>query len=82
MFLSGGSARTQGLDALVRRIFQLPVARGNVQNVSGPTDVLENPEFATAIGLVRYGAMRAERQPRRWNFPLLGVLSPRLRRKN
>lgn len=82
VFLCGGSARTQGLDALVRRIFQLPVARGHVLNVSGPTDVLENPEFATAIGLVRYGAMRAERQPRRWNFPLLGVLSPRLRRKN
>ena len=82
VFLCGGGSRTRGLDALVRRMFQLPVSRGQIRNVSGPTAVLENPEFSTAIGLVRYGAMRALRQPRRWNFPLLRVLSPRLRRKN
>lgn len=82
VFLCGGGARTRGFETLVRRIFQLPVSRGHIQHVSGPTDVLENPEFATAIGLVRYGAMRSTQQPRRWSFPLLNVLSPRLRRKN
>lgn len=82
VFLCGGGARTPGLDGLVRRIFQLPASRGHIQNVSGPTDVLENPEFATAIGLARYGAMRAKHQPRRWSFPLLGVLSPRFGRQN
>jgi len=82
VFLCGGSAHTRGLDALVRRVFQLPVTRGHIVNVSGPTEVLENPEFATAIGLVRYGAMRARRQTKGWAFPLLHRLTPRLRRKN
>jgi len=82
VFLCGGGARTPGLDALARRIFQLPVAYGHVQNVSGPMDVLENPEFATAIGLVRYGAMRSRQQPRRWSFPLLSSLAPRFGRQN
>lgn len=82
VFLCGGGARTPNLEALVRKVFQLPVSRGHIQNVSGPMDVLEHPEFATAIGLVRYGAMRTRQRPRRWTFPLLGVLSPRFGRQN
>lgn len=82
VFLCGGGARTRGLDILARRIFQLPVTYGHIQNVSGPTDVLENPEFSTAIGLVRYGAMRSRQQPRRWSFPLIGSLASRFGRQN
>lgn len=64
VFLCGGGARTPGIEDLVHRIFQLPVHRGLVQNVSGPANVLENPEFATAIGLVRYAAMRSKQRPK------------------
>ncbi len=64
VFLCGGGARTPGIEELVHRIFQLPVHRGIVQNVSGPANVLENPEFATAIGLVRYGSMRTRQRPK------------------
>jgi cell division protein FtsA len=64
VFLCGGGARTPGIEELAQRIFQLPVHRGIVQSVSGPATVLENPEFATPIGLVRYGAMRAKQRPR------------------
>ena len=57
------------IERLAEEIFQLPIGRAHVQNVSGPADVLGNPEFATAIGLVRYGAMREQRKPkRRWDF--------------
>jgi len=49
---------------LVRRIMHLPASIGSVQNVSGAAEELGHPEFATAIGLARYGAMRARRQPR------------------
>jgi cell division protein FtsA len=64
VFLCGGGARTPELERLAEEIFQLPVGRAHVQNVSGPADVLANPEFATAIGLVRYGSMREQRKPR------------------
>ena len=60
--LCGGMARIPALDQLVRRIFHLPATIGHVQNVSGPAEWLIHPEFATAIGLARYGAMRSRRQ--------------------
>lgn len=64
VLLCGGGARVAQLETLAEEVFQLPVGRGHVQNASGPADVLANPEFATAIGLVRYGAMRAQQRPR------------------
>ena len=64
VFLCGGGARTTGIEQLAHRIFQLPVHRGLVQGVSGPANVLENPEFATPIGLIRYGAMRSRQRHR------------------
>lgn len=69
VFLCGGGARVNEIERLAEEIFQLPIGRAHVQNVSGPADVLGNPEFATAIGLVRYGAMREQRKPkRRWDI--------------
>ena len=75
VFLCGGGARTPGIEELAHRIFQLPVHRGLVQSVSGPATVLENPEFATPIGLVRYGAMRARQRPRPRLFSRLTSLA-------
>lgn len=67
--LCGGGARTNGMETLVERIFQLPVGRAHTHNVSGPADVLANPEFATAIGLVRYGSMKLQSRARgRFDF--------------
>ncbi len=69
VFLCGGGARITDIERLAAELFRLPIGRAHVQNVSGPADVLANPEFATAIGLVRYGAMREQRRPkRRWGF--------------
>ena len=66
---------------LVRRIFNSRWP-GGMSRVGSHGRYLENPEFkATAIGLVRYGAMQGGWQPRRWEFPIVGVLSPRLRKK-
>lgn len=65
VMLCGGGARVQGLEQLAGEVFQLPINRAHVQNISGPADVLANPEFATPIGLVRYGAMKEQRKPRR-----------------
>jgi cell division protein FtsA len=56
--LCGGGARMVGIEAAAQRVFKLPATVGRVQGVSGPVDLLGHPEFAAAIGLARFGAMR------------------------
>jgi cell division protein FtsA len=56
--LCGGGARLACIENLARQVFRAPVSLGKVRNVSGPADVLNNPEFAAPVGLVRYAAMR------------------------
>lgn len=53
--LTGGSARMPGVLELAEEVLRLPVRLGIPQNVSGSTEVVHNPIYATAIGLLRYG---------------------------
>ena len=62
----------KGVVEVARRVFKLPVSAGHVQGVSGPVDLLAHPEFATAIGLARFGAMRPPDGRRGGLFSLLG----------
>lgn len=77
--LCGGGARARGIETLVDRVFEMPVGRAHTHNVSGPADVLANPEFAVAIGLVRYGAMRLQSRSRS-RFDLKSTLQNLFRR--
>lgn len=63
--LCGGGARIPGITKLADRIFGLPVAIGRTKTISGLASTLDQPEFATAIGLVRYGSFRTRRPARR-----------------
>lgn len=65
VFLCGGGARMRDVVPLAERIFQLPVSIGRTQDVSGSVESLGQPEFATAIGLARFGAMRLSGRPER-----------------
>ena len=56
VFLCGGCARIPGVQKLANRIFGLPVFLGKTNSISGLKSALDQPEFATAIGLVRYGS--------------------------
>lgn len=62
--LCGGSARIPGLDRLAARIFQTRASLGTVQAVAGLPAALDQPEFMTAIGLVKFGALQFQRRPR------------------
>ncbi|QSA95921.1 cell division protein FtsA [Methylococcus sp. EFPC2] len=53
--LSGGSARVDGLTELAEEIFHMPVRLGIPQYVSGMSDVVRNPVYATGIGLLLFG---------------------------
>jgi len=53
--LTGGTASLEGLPELVEQIFNLPVRRGYPAGVGGLMDVVNNPMYATGVGLILYG---------------------------
>jgi cell division protein FtsA len=56
--LGGGGSRVSGIVPLAERIFQMDVNLGHVSTMIGMAGSLDQPEFATAIGLVKYGSLR------------------------
>ncbi len=53
--LSGGSAKIEGAIELAEEIFHMPVRLGLPQFVTGLTDVIRNPIYATGVGLLLFG---------------------------
>ena len=69
VFLCGGGARIPEVQRLAERVFGLPAAIGRSQSINGLVATLDQPEFATAIGLVKFGSFKCrKREPR----PTLG----------
>lgn len=53
--ITGGGAHLTGIEPLAEEVFGLPVRVGLPGSVGGLTDVLKQPEYATAIGLILFG---------------------------
>lgn len=64
VFVCGGGARIAGIQALAERFFQLPATLGKTNSISGLKSALDQPEFATAIGLVKFGSMQQKKRAR------------------
>jgi cell division protein FtsA len=62
VFLCGGGARIPHIQNLAENIFQLPAFPGRTNSISGLKSALDQPEFATAIGLVRFGSLQQKRK--------------------
>jgi cell division protein FtsA len=56
MVLTGGSALLGGATEIAESIFELPTRLGKPREISGLVDVVNNPMYATGVGLVLYGA--------------------------
>ena len=54
--ITGGSTLLEGMPEVAEEIFEMPVKRGVPQGVGGLKDVVNSPKFATAVGLLKYGA--------------------------
>ena len=54
--LTGGSSLLEGIEDIAETVFDLPSRLGRPRGISGLTDVVNNPMYATAVGLVLYGA--------------------------
>ena len=66
--LCGGGARTSHITGLARDVFNLPVAIGRASTVSGIKNALDEPEFATSVGLIKFGVFQSQANPRRAGF--------------
>ncbi|MGH8474984.1 MAG: cell division protein FtsA [Methylococcales bacterium] len=55
--LCGGSSQIEGAIELAEEIFHMPVRIGFPQSVTGLTDVVRNPIYATGVGLLMFGQM-------------------------
>ena len=65
IFITGGCSLLNGIDHLSEEIFELPARVVHAHNTSGLTSAVENPQFSTAIGLIKYAqAVQTGRRPR------------------
>jgi cell division protein FtsA len=61
--LTGGVANMDGIADLAESIFDLPVRIGrSIENVGGIIDIVDNPAYATGIGLAIYAAKRGHQK--------------------
>lgn len=53
--LTGGASKAEGIIELAERVFKIPVRLGMPQHVTGLPSVMNNPIYATGVGLLLYG---------------------------
>jgi len=54
--LTGGTSLLEGVSEVAESVFKLPTRLGKPQGIKGLVDVVNNPMYATGVGLVLYGA--------------------------
>lgn len=57
--LTGGASKMEGVVELAEEIFHMPVSIGRPQGFSGLVDIVRNPIYSTAVGLLLYGNQNA-----------------------
>jgi cell division protein FtsA len=63
LVLTGGTANLPGIEAIAEDVFRIPVRVGAPQDVYGLADILYDPAYATAVGLLKWGAKRTGTDP-------------------
>lgn len=59
--ITGGSAELTGVSELAEQIFNAPARVGYPQGIGGLVEVVNKPMYATAVGLVLYGAKTSKK---------------------
>jgi cell division protein FtsA len=62
LVLTGGSSLIGGLEEMAEEVLGVLVRRGEPQHVGGMVDSVKGPQYATAVGLVRYGLTAHEQR--------------------
>ena len=63
VFICGGGARIPGIESWRQTFSNCPAFLGKTNSISGLKSALDQPEFATAIGLVKFGSLQQKRKP-------------------
>ncbi len=58
--LTGGSSKMDGVIELAEEIFHMPVRLGIPQYISGLSDVVKSPIYATGVGLLIFGKRQSQ----------------------
>ncbi|MFC5050969.1 cell division protein FtsA [Rubritalea spongiae] len=64
VFLTGGTSLMRGFGELANDVFKLPVYRPEQPEVSGIHEYFRDPQYSTAVGLIRYAQLMDEDRPR------------------
>jgi len=65
VFITGGCSLLSGIEHLAGEIFEMPAHVTHAQTLAGLTSAAENPQFSTAIGLLKYAQAVQIDRPRR-----------------
>ena len=66
LVICGGASQLPGLRSLAQDVMDMPVRIAHPRDLSGLTDALHSPAFATSVGLLRWGGQEhAPLKPRR-----------------
>jgi len=68
MVLTGGTALLEGVTEIAESVFNLPTRIGCPQGLKGLADVVQNPMYATGVGLVLYGARRHPKEKKKFRI--------------
>ncbi len=60
--ITGGSSMMRGMIELGEEIFHMPVRLGMPRYIEGLSEVINNPRYATGVGLVLMGKQEVERE--------------------
>jgi len=63
VFLTGGSSQMRGLGELATEIFDQDIYKPEEPDVSGVHAYFKDPQYATALGLIRYAQILDEERP-------------------
>ncbi len=74
IIITGGGAKLPGITEVARRVFHLPASVGASSIESSVPELVQDPAFATAVGLVEWG-YEAEKQDGASGFSSGGKLS-------
>ena len=63
VLLTGGTSLMKGIKDVAESVFDMPVHLAREVGVSGPKSILNNPQYSTAIGILKFTqALRAEEE--------------------
>jgi len=53
--ITGGGSQLKNIEELAKEIFQQNIIIGFPRDINGSDEIIKNPRFSTAIGLIKYG---------------------------